>query len=117
MSTEPQVANIENKPCEDCEREKARRVELEKIVEALSTEIDDSKNVIVALRLENEEAKIEFERRKKLFQNELSDAVYKEEKAKQEVERWEIMYKEWMNTMEGRVNQLMQTNAFLQVIC
>lgn len=112
----PIIIDQTKQKCEDCEREKARRIELEKIVDTLSTELDESKNLVAALKMDNEEARNDFERRKQIFQAELSDACYKEEKAKKEVKSWEEMYKEWMKTMEVRVNELMQTNAFLQVL-
>ena len=111
----PPVIDQTKLKCEDCEREKAKRIELEKIVQTLNSELDESKNLVAALKMDNEEARTDFERRKKIFQAELSDACFKEEKAKKEVKSWEEMYKEWMKTMEVRVNELMQTNAFLQV--
>ncbi len=67
------------------------------------------------MKLENEDTKNDFERRKNQFQNELSDACFKEEKARTEVQKWEATYKEWMSAMESRVNNLMHTNEFLQV--
>lgn len=116
LTPEPVVKQNVAEKCDDCEKERARRIELEKVVDMLSNELDESKNMIVALKMDNEEARNDFERRKKIFQAELSDACFKEEQAKKEVKSWEEMYKEWMKTMESRVNQLMQTNAFLQVL-
>ena len=45
----------------------------------------------------------------------MADLCRREEEAKKQVATWEQMYREWMATMERRVNNLQVTNEDLQV--
>ena len=45
-------------PCRNCEIERQRSEEYEKVIQALSNDLDDSKSVIEALRVENEEVRV-----------------------------------------------------------
>lgn len=47
-----------NGPCQNCEEEKQRRLELERIIDALNDEIEESRNLVAALKVQNEEAKV-----------------------------------------------------------
>lgn len=58
--------------------------------------MNESKNLVAALRLQNEEL------------------ISKNEEHKREIKQWEVMYKEWMNTMEARVNNINRTHQILQ---
>lgn len=49
-------------------------------------------------------------------QAELADAYAKNEESSKEVRKWESMFKEWMQTMEDRVNNINRTHSVLQVI-
>ena len=45
----------------------------------------------------------------------MAELAQREEEAKKQVATWEQMYREWMATMERRVNNLQVTNEELQV--
>jgi hypothetical protein len=52
---------------------------------------------------------------KKQHADKMADLCHREEEAKKQVATWEQMYREWMATMERRVNNLQVTNEELQV--
>ena len=68
LDDDPVLTDITG-PCKNCENEneKQKSEEYEKIIQALSNDLDDSKSVIEALRVENEEVKVS-ELRSLLFQ-------------------------------------------------
>ncbi|CAF0953188.1 unnamed protein product [Brachionus calyciflorus] len=88
--------------------------ELEKLVQTLQDELSDSRSLIAALKLENEELNGEINRNKKRFDVELSQALNKNEEYKREIKQWEVMYKEWMQMMEDRVTNINRTHQILQ---
>ena len=45
----------------------------------------------------------------------MAELAQREEEAKKQVATWELMYREWMATMERRVNNLQVTNEELEV--
>ena len=53
---------------------------------------------------------------KKEHEERMAELAQREEEAKKQVATWEQMYREWMATMERRVNNLQMTNEDLQVI-
>lgn len=71
---------------------------MEHVVENLTIELSESKNLVAALRLENE------------------DLFKKNEEYKREIKQWEVMYKEWMSMMEDRVTNINRTHQILQAL-
>ncbi|RNA13393.1 ELKS Rab6-interacting CAST family member 1-like [Brachionus plicatilis] len=88
--------------------------ELEKMVQTLQDELGEARNLIAALKLENEELKNESDRNKKQFDEELARSMNKNEEYKREIKQWEVMYKEWMQMMEDRVTNINRTHQILQ---
>lgn len=72
--------------------------ELEHVIDNLTLELNESKNFVAALQLENE------------------DLRGKCEDYKREIKQWEVMYKEWMSMMEDRVTNINRTNQILQKV-
>ena len=52
---------------------------------------------------------------RKEHEERMAELAQREEDAKKQVATWEQMYREWMGTMERRVNNLQVTNEDLQV--
>ena len=71
---------------------------METVIDNLNAELSESKNLTVALRVQNEEL------------------VHKIEEYKREIAQWENMYKEWMSSMESRVDNINRTHKILQKI-
>lgn len=110
------------------------------MIESLTNELTESKNLIAAMKCENDEVKvgsrsrsnkfkflakifstnqsffqIALESTKANFQIELARVVNKKEVAEAEVKKWETMYNEWMSKMEERVGNINRTQNLLQV--
>jgi hypothetical protein len=96
------------------EEERNAKEMLDRTLEITHADFIEAKNLAEALRIENEDYKNEFESMKKQHADKMADLCHREEEAKKQVATWEQMYREWMATMERRVNNLQVTNEELQ---
>jgi len=96
------------------EEERNAKEMLDRTLEITHSDLIEAKNLIEALRVENDDYKNAFETMKKQHADKMADLCNREEEAKKQVATWEQMYREWMATMERRVNNLQVTNEELQ---
>ncbi|CAF1323016.1 unnamed protein product [Rotaria sordida] len=96
------------------EQERNAKEIFERSIEIIQSEIIQSKKSSEVFRYENQEYKKKFELIKKEHDEKMADLCNREDEAKKEIETWEQMYREWMATMERRVNNLQVTNEELQ---
>ena len=90
--------------------------DLENVIENLNRELHESKDLIMALKCENDELKTHVGRIKQESNLEMATALQKNEEYKKEIKKWEEMYKEWMNMMENRVANINRTHQILQQV-
>ncbi|CAF1008003.1 unnamed protein product [Rotaria sordida] len=87
---------------------------LERALDVAHSDLVETKNLCEALRVENQDYQKAFDTMKKEHTEKMADLCNREEEAKKQVATWEQMYREWMATMERRVNNLQVTNEGLQ---
>ncbi|CAF1432670.1 unnamed protein product [Rotaria magnacalcarata] len=87
---------------------------LERTLDMTHSDLIEAKSECEALRIENEDYQKAFDSMKKEHTEKMADLCNREEEAKKQVATWEQMYREWMATMERRVNNLQVTNEELQ---
>ncbi|UJR24050.1 hypothetical protein I4U23_027018 [Adineta vaga] len=96
------------------EEERTAKEVLDQALDITQNDLAEAKNYCEALRVENEDYKKMYERMRKEHSEKMADLAQREEEAKKQVATWEQMYREWMATMERRVNNLQVTNEELQ---
>ncbi|CAF1637846.1 unnamed protein product [Adineta ricciae] len=96
------------------EEERTAKEVLDRALDITQNDLTETKNLCEALRVENEDYRKVYERMKRDHSEKMADLAQREEEAKKQVATWEQMYKEWMATMERRVNNLQVTNEELQ---
>ncbi|CAF3873531.1 unnamed protein product [Rotaria sp. Silwood1] len=98
------------------EEERNTKEIFEQSLEIMQSEIIQSKKLSDTLRYKNQEYKNKFELMKTEYGEKMADLCHREEEAKKQIETWEQMYREWMATMERRVNNLQVTDEELQTL-
>ncbi|CAF2842944.1 unnamed protein product [Rotaria sp. Silwood2] len=96
------------------QEERNAKEELERAFDMAQSDLSEVKNLCEALRVENQDYQKAFDTMKKEHTEKMADLCNREEEAKKQVATWEQMYREWMATMERRVNNLQVTNEELQ---
>ncbi|CAF1272087.1 unnamed protein product [Adineta steineri] len=95
------------------EEERNAKEVLDQALDITQMDLVEARNLCEALRVENHDYKNTYERMRKEHSEKMADLCQREEEAKKQVATWEQMYREWMATMERRVNNLQVTNEEL----
>ncbi|CAF3687678.1 unnamed protein product [Rotaria sp. Silwood1] len=95
------------------QEERNAKEEFERALDMAQSDLIEIKSVCEALRVENQDYQKAFDAMKQEHAEKMADLCNREEEAKKQVATWEQMYREWMATMERRVNNLQVTNEEL----